>query len=147
MEKHYKRILDFSRHFERVMVISLLLVMMYIVFLAVVDLILDLPSAINFHKSGADLIEGEALGSAFASMLVILIGLELLDTVKMYLRDNVIHVEVVFLVAMISVSRHIIEMNFEKIEPMAYVGVSAVVLSLCSGYFLLKKSHSKQTRI
>ena len=77
----------------------------------------------------------------FAGFLVLLLGLELMETVKMYLTDHVIHVEVVFLVAMIAVGRHVIEIDYRHANPVSLFGTAAIVVGLAFGYFLLKKSH------
>ena len=76
----------------------------------------------------------------FAGFLVILLGIELLETVKMYLTDHVIQVEVVYLVAMIAVGRHIIEVDYAHVQPLTLFGTATLVLALAAGYFLLKRS-------
>lgn len=84
---------------------------------------------------------GARLHVIFGGFLVLLLGLELMETVKMYLTEHVIHVEVVFLVAMIAVGRHVIELDYQHGDPMMLVGTAAVVVGLALGYFLLKRSH------
>ena len=77
----------------------------------------------------------------FAGFLVLLLGLELMATVKMYLTEHIIHVEVVFLVAMIAVGRHVIEIDYIKANPVTLFGTAAIIVALAIGYFLLRKSH------
>jgi uncharacterized membrane protein (DUF373 family) len=77
----------------------------------------------------------------FAGFLLLLLGLELMQTVKMYLTEHVIHVEVVFLVAMIAVGRHVIEIDYQHANPLTLFGTAAIILGLAAGYFLLKRSH------
>ena len=79
--------------------------------------------------------------SLFSFFLLILIGLEVIETIKMYLDEHLVHVEVVFLVAMIAVARKVIVLDAGKYEPMTLIGVSALILSLSLGYYLIKKSH------
>ena len=40
--------------------------------------------------------------------LLVLIGIELLDTIKAYFRENTIHVEIVILLAIIAIARKVI---------------------------------------
>ena len=63
-----------------------------------------------------------------------------METVKMYLTEPVIHVEVVFLVAMIAVGRHIIEIDYAHVQPLTLFGTAALVVALAAGYYMLKRS-------
>jgi len=53
-------------------------------------------------------LENHELLSFFGFFLLVLIGIEFLDTIKAYLRDSVIYVEIVILVAIIAISRKVI---------------------------------------
>lgn len=80
------------------------------------------------------------LHSVFGGFLSVLIGIELLHTIKMYLKEDVVHVEIVLLVALVGVSRHVIDLDFAHLEPLTIFGVSSLILVLSGGYFLIKKA-------
>jgi uncharacterized membrane protein (DUF373 family) len=86
----------------------------------------------------------EATKSIFGTFLLVLLGIELMQTVKMYLTESKIHVEIVFVVAMIAVGRHIIQMDFHDEDPLTYLGIAAITIALAAGYFLIKKSGFKK---
>ena len=86
------------------------------------------------------IIDADRLMELFSVFLIILIGLELLDTIKVYLKDDVLKVESVILVAIIAVARKVIVWNFEKYSYQELVGLAAMILALATGFFLLKKS-------
>ena len=46
--------------------------------------------------------------AVLGAFLLVLIGVELLDTIKAYFRENAIHVEIVVLLAIIAVARKVI---------------------------------------
>jgi uncharacterized membrane protein (DUF373 family) len=71
---------------------------------------------------------------------MILIGLELMKTIVMYLDERVIHVEVVFSVAMIAIARHAIDVDFNNVPPLAMIGIGAIIIALAVGYFYFKKA-------
>ena len=81
----------------------------------------------------------ENLQGIFGFFFMVLIGLELLETIKAYLDDDKIHVEVVFLVAMIAVARKIIILDYKEYTPQVLYGISALILSLAIGYYFIKK--------
>jgi uncharacterized membrane protein (DUF373 family) len=74
----------------------------------------------------------------FGLFLMVLIGLELMTSIKMYLRDHTIHAEMMFLVALTAVTRKIVVFDATKSEPLVIFGIGFLIISLSAGYFLLK---------
>lgn len=74
----------------------------------------------------------------FGMILMVVIGLELLETIKAYLDQQVIHVEVVLLVALVAVARKIIILDYKDVTPMMLFAVSALVVSLSIGFFVVR---------
>jgi uncharacterized membrane protein (DUF373 family) len=72
-------------------------------------------------------------------LMMILIGLELLETIKGYLKDDKVHADVVFLVAMIAVARKIIILDLDKYEPGKLLSLAAIILALAGGYFVCRR--------
>lgn len=60
----------------------------------------------------------------------------------MYIEEDIIHVEVVVLVAIIAVARKIIVIDYYSISYEILFGIAAFMISLCVGYFLLKRAAS-----
>ena len=120
---------------ERVIVLSLLIMMVSVVFLATVDLgwviIKDIitPPVV--------LLDISELLDIFGMFLLVLIGVELLETVKMYLSKKTIHVEVVFTVAMIAIARKVIILDVKELSSLTLIGIGAIILALSAGYYLL----------
>jgi len=83
----------------------------------------------------------------FGLFLMILIGLELLTSIKMYLKDHTIHAEMMFLVALTAVTRKIIIFDATKAEPLVIFGVGFLIISLSAGYYLLKLRHKNVAEI
>jgi uncharacterized membrane protein (DUF373 family) len=79
------------------------------------------------------------LHKIFGGFMLVLIGIELVHTVKMYLKEDVIHVEIVLLVALIGISRHVIDIDFKNLQPLTLVGISTLIIVLSAGYYLIKK--------
>ncbi|OUS00445.1 hypothetical protein A9Q86_10765 [Flavobacteriales bacterium 33_180_T64] len=79
------------------------------------------------------------LHKIFGSFMLVLIGIELVHTVKMYLKEDVVHVEIVLLVALIGISRHVIDLDFKHLEPLTLIGISSLIIVLSGGYYLIKK--------
>jgi uncharacterized membrane protein (DUF373 family) len=141
------KILDIVEKIERVLIIvllfSLLLVVLYttVVFLGL--LFGGIASGIeNSFSHGENIMDH--LHPIFGGFLSVLIGVELLHTIKMYLKEDVVHVEIVLLVALIGISRHVIDLDITHLDPLTLFGISSLILVLSGGYYLIKKSTEKK---
>lgn len=86
------------------------------------------------------IINSDGLMNLFSLLLLLLIGLELIETVKIYLKEDIVHVEFIILVAIIAIARKVIIWDFEKYSTEQLIGLSIMIFSLGLTYFLLKKA-------
>ncbi len=124
------------KRIEKTIIVALTGMMALILLLATVDLarliVVQLTSQPMF------LVDVEGLLSLFGSFLVVLIGIELLETIKTYFREDVVHVEIVLLVAIIAIARKVIILEYDDYEPMTIMAIGVLIAALCVGYYLLK---------
>ena len=118
----------------------LLILMTLIVAIAIVELGITLYLELFDPTDGVLFLEIDELFRIFGLFFIILIGFELVETVAMYLKENVIHAEVVLLVAVIAVTRKVILLDMEKYDPVAIIGLGAIIISLGGCYWLIKQS-------
>lgn len=118
-----------------------LLLMAVIVAASVVELAIILFQEIFDSSDEVLFLEIDELFRLFGFIFIILIGFELMETVEMYFRKNVVHAEVVLLVAVIAVSRKVILLDLEKYDPVSIIGLGVIILSLGGCYFLIKRSY------
>src|SRR5262245_23793727 len=78
------------------------------------------------------------LQRAIGGVLIVLLGLELMETLKSYFSEHHIRVEVILVVAIIAVGRHIIKLDFEHASAPLLFGLSALSIALAAGYFLVR---------
>jgi uncharacterized membrane protein (DUF373 family) len=81
-----------------------------------------------------------ALQNVFGGVLLVLLGLELIDTLKVYFAEHSIRTEVILIVAMIAVGRHIIQLDYEHTSGLELIGMATIVVALAVSYFLVRKS-------
>lgn len=88
------------------------------------------------------LLDIDELLDIFGLFMLVIIGIELLETVmKTYLMESVNHIEVVLGVAIIAIARKVIILDIKEVSSLTLIGVGVIIISLLAGYFLLKKSH------
>jgi uncharacterized membrane protein (DUF373 family) len=127
----------FLKKFEHIIVLSLIIMMVIVVVLATIELgwiiIRDIitPPII--------LLEIDELLEIFGFFLLVLIGIELLETIKAYLLTNVIHVEIVLEVALIAIARKVIILDLDKYESLTLVGIAALIAAVALAYLVIKR--------
>jgi uncharacterized membrane protein (DUF373 family) len=126
--------------YEKIVVTSLTAMMAFVLVLAVVDVgYLIVKEVIN---APLFLFAIDELLDIFGMFLLVLIGIELIETMRAYMKDHTIRARVVFMVALIAVSRKVIILDIEKYDPLAVVGLAAVILALSVGYYFIRKCES-----
>ena len=132
----------FLKKFEYVIVLSLIAMMVIVVVLTTVELgwiiIRDIitPPII--------LLEIDELLEIFGFFLLVLIGIELLETIKAYLVTNVVHVEIVLEVALIAIARKVIILDISQYESLTLIGVAALISAVGLAFLVIKR-HIKRS--
>jgi uncharacterized membrane protein (DUF373 family) len=138
----------FLKKFEHVVIIALISMMIVVVLLATVELgwiiIKDIITPPTILLEIAELLE------IFGFFLLVLIGVELLETIKAYLLEKVVHVEIVLEVALIAIARKVIILDLEKYESLTVLGIAALILAVAAAFYVVRrkiyKADSNQAR-
>jgi len=131
----------FLKIFEQVIVVSLIAMMVIVVVLATIELGWIIIRDIFTHP--IILLEIDELLEIFGFFLLVLIGIELLETIKAYLATNVIHVEIVLEVALIAIARKVIILDIDKYESLTLVGIAALISAVALAFFVIKRQMVK----
>ena len=135
----------FLNIFEKTIVAVLIVIMVLIIILATVVLASSLVRHI-FTSPGY--LPGDIeLLDVFGYVLLILIGIELLETIKAYLSEHVFHVEVVLEVAMIAVARKVILLDYKEYSGLTILAIAALILALAVGYYLEKRTRQYNSEV
>ena len=130
--------LTFLKRFEQFIVTALIVMMGLTILLATIELAwLIIKDVIT---PPVILLEIHELLDIFGLFLLVLLGIELISTLKTYLTENEIHVEVVFAVALIAIGRKVIILDVKEISSLSLLGIASIILSLSVGYFLVKRA-------
>jgi uncharacterized membrane protein (DUF373 family) len=134
----------FLNLFEKFVVIAVILLMVIIISVSIIVLGLKL---FQFLASPSFSLENApGLLDLLGYVLLILIGVELLETVKAFLYEHIVHVEIVLEVALIAVARKIILLDYSAYPPLTIFSIAALVLALSVGYYLEKRGRLLKKR-
>ena len=127
------------RKFEKAITITLGMLIAIVVLLSTIQLVWVVIK--DIIKPPVMLLNSSELVNIFGLFLIVLIGLELLETIKAYIKDNVVRVEVVLTVAMIAIAREVIIVDFKELSSMTLVGIAAIIVALgVAMHFFQKKA-------
>lgn len=129
------------KRIEKVLIWGILLVLSIILFLSFIDVVFEIKEKIL--QRPMFIIDADGLMNLLSIFLVLLIGLELLETVKAYLKEDIVHVEFIILVAVIAIARKVIVWDFKKYSTEELLSLAAMIIALALSYFLIKRADIK----
>ena len=83
----------------------------------------------------------------FGMFMLVLIGIELLETImKTYITQGPPHYETVLSVAIIAIARKVIILDVKKVDSLSLIGIAAIILALTVGYFMMKRARLEKEK-
>ena len=92
------------------------------------------------------LISVQSLLDLFGYFLLVLIGVELLETIKSYMKEGDIHVRVVLEVALIAMARKAIIEEPHTAPGLSLFGLAALILALGVAFYFERQSEREETK-
>jgi uncharacterized membrane protein (DUF373 family) len=123
---------------QRFIVWALSIMLMLVVVLSTAHLAVLIAEEI--WKTPRFLISVESLLDVFGYFLLVLIGVELLETLKGYLNKDTLHVRVVLEVALIAMARKAIIQEPNAVSPLTLLGFAAMILALAVAFYFERNS-------
>ena len=125
----------YLKKFERIVTGTLIVMLAVVVILALIELGWILIQ--DVLKPPIFILEIDDLLEIFGLFLLVLIGIELLDTIKCYYVEGRIDLKVIFTVALIALGRKIIILEPEKYDGLTLIGMGVIIFALVAGYFVV----------
>lgn len=133
--------LKFSARFEKIISFVLLGFAMIIIAYQVIQLIWNsVESFLNRFKT-VGLEYAPEYGRTIAILFLnILLMMEIMQTIKVFSSNHIIKVRIILIVCLIAVSRKVLALSEQTIDPMSELALAALILSLSTGYFLVSRN-------
>jgi uncharacterized membrane protein (DUF373 family) len=123
---------------QRIIIWALAAMLLLVVVLSTAHLAVVITEEI--WKPPRFLISVESLLDVFGYFLLVLIGVELLETLKGYLNKEALHVRVVLEVALIAMARKAITQEPNAVSPLTLLGFAAMILALAVAFYFERSS-------
>ncbi|MBP1150312.1 phosphate-starvation-inducible PsiE family protein [Methylocaldum sp. 14B] len=117
-------------------------VLVFLLLISVILGTLELSRVVikNIIESSFFLVDINRLFESFSLFLILVIGLELLKSIKSYLVQGSINPAFVVEVAIIALGNKLITLDLKHAEPGLLIGIGAILLGLSATYLVLKKA-------
>lgn len=130
---------------QNIIVALLTWTMALAVILATIDLIYNLALYLISPPIGR--LDIDELLNTFGNILLVVIGVELLETFKTYKIEHNVNSQIVLLVALTAMARKVVILELNGASGNAnLLGVAAVIIALSAGYYLVKKGKSDEEK-
>lgn len=83
------------------------------------------------------LFEVENVLDIFGLFFIIIIGIELLETIKMILDESMMNVGIIILVGLTAIVRKILIIDIKTTSPLFLVGMGVLIVTLAAAYYLV----------
>lgn len=128
--------------FEKIIIMILLLSTGVIIFISAFELVvIIIRDVITYSSNDAKLmfLNSADLLNVFSFVLLVIIGLELFESIKQYLNKHILQAEIILVVALTAIARKVIVLDYDKQTPLSVIGIALLVLALAVSYFLIKR--------
>ena len=138
-------LLDILKKFEKGLIQLLMGLMAIVLVLGTLDLAWFVLQ--NIITPPYVLFDVNLLLDVFGMFMLVLIGIELLETImKTYITQGPPHYETVLSVAIIAIARKVIILDVEKVDSLSLIGIAAIILALTVGYFMMKRARQEKEK-
>lgn len=127
---------------QKLVVLTLAVLLIFVVVLSTIHL--GFLVAEEVWKPPRFLIPVQGLLEIFGFFLLVLIGVELLETLKAYAKKDVIHVRVVLEVALIAMARKVIVEEPNSVPSLTLFGIAALILALGLAFYFEREAQRVQ---
>lgn len=97
----------------------------------------------NIISTPQQLIALNSLFDILSSIFMVLIGIELLETIKLYLQEKGLHVELILDVALIALARKVIVLDYAATDYRTLLAIAGMIMALGLTRFLKAYSLKK----
>jgi len=85
--------------------------------------------------------------STFGAFIAVMIAIEIFENLTIYLRQNVIEVELVMATGLMAIARKVIVLDYKELSPEYVWATAGVVLAMSLGYWLVGRQGERTVAV
>lgn len=130
--------------FEKIIVMVLLISTGAIILISTYELVVMIIRdviTISHDDDSLLFLNSVDLLNVFSFILLVIIGMELFETIKHYLSNHILQAEIILVVALTAISRKVIVLDYQKHEALTIIGMGILVFALAISYYLIRRAN------
>jgi uncharacterized membrane protein (DUF373 family) len=140
--------IKFSERFEKLISMILLAFAMLIIVYQVIELFWSTIQSFlaKFRENNGFAYAPEYTRSVAVVFFNILLMMEIMQTIKVFAHSQLNKMRIILIVCVIAVSRKILALGEQTVDPMGELALAALILSLTASYFLVSRYLKKPVK-
>jgi uncharacterized membrane protein (DUF373 family) len=130
-DAYVTRLIRIIRHAVRVLAV----LMVFVIIMGVIDVVWVLYQ--RLMAPPFMLLEISDILGTFGAFMAVLIAIEIFVNITVYLRDDVIHIQIVMATALMAIARKIIILDLKEVDIHDMLGLAAITMAMSIGYWLV----------
>lgn len=134
-------LIRYINKFQTIIIKIIMVMMVFVILSAMLEigwlLITDISNPPYF------IIGVDKILDVFALFFLVIIGIELLETVKMIIIESSMNVDVIILVGITAVVRKILIVDLKNTDPLFLIGMGVLIIALAGTYYLVVNSEKE----
>lgn len=110
----------------------------FVIVLTVIFLVLSLYQ--TFFVQSVNLENKQDLLTFIGNFLVVVIAVELLDTLVLYVQKHKLFPELILMVVLAAVAREVLVTDLIHVDPLLLMGIGVLLISIAGAYYLIRRA-------
>lgn len=127
--------MKYVNNFQRIIVWAVILMMVLVIVSATIEIAWTI-----LHDLATPpylLLDVNRVLDIFGLFFIVIIGIELLETIKMIIEESIMNVDVIILVGITAIVRKILIIDIKETSPYFLIGMGVLILALAATYYLV----------
>lgn len=131
----------YVQKFEKLITLLLVMMMAIVIALSLGDLAWLLLK--DIVSPPILILDVDELLDLLGLFLLIMVAIELFETLRTYLQKKEIHTEMIILVALVALARKIVVLDVKAVQDDSLIGIAAMIIALAIAYYAIRRTHDQ----
>jgi uncharacterized membrane protein (DUF373 family) len=129
---------DYLEDFRKIVIYAIIVMIAFVVALTLLGLVISLYNVVFVDPIRIE--DRQDYLTFLGNFLIVVIAVELLDTLVLYIRKHKLFPELILLVVLTAVGREVLVTDVAHVDPLLLVGIGVVLIAVAGAYYLIKRA-------
>jgi uncharacterized membrane protein (DUF373 family) len=129
---------DYLEDFRKVVVYTVIVMIAFVIVLTLIGLIISMYNLLFVDKIPIE--DRQDFLTFIGNFLIVVISVELLDTLYLYIKKHKLFPELILLVVLTAVAREVLVTDVAHTDPILLIGIGIVLIAIAASYYLVKRA-------